>query len=152
MTLDASASLATTLANWIKYGLRSIEADQRLLRGEDVNGFHHKRRTGAKRACRLDEVYCVSCKNKHSMIDEDIAASLGAVAASCVDGMALGQRAGTQMANLGRMGCHSKAALHQSQTRDSRLMCSGSLYRDWAESHIRIRKLADLARGKGQAA
>ncbi len=59
-----------TILNWIRYGLPVIQAQKRLFHGEAVNEFHRKRRENAKIPCDDNEIYCVSCKNKHSLVIE----------------------------------------------------------------------------------
>ncbi len=59
-----------TILNWIRYGLPVIKAKKRLFHGEAVNEFHRKRRENAKIPCDDTEIYCVSCKNKHSLLIE----------------------------------------------------------------------------------
>lgn len=56
-----------TIRNWMGYGLRSIKAKSRLFLGRDLNAHHKQRQADAKRPCKLDEIYCVCCKRKHSL-------------------------------------------------------------------------------------
>ncbi|WP_269584062.1 helix-turn-helix domain-containing protein [Roseibium sp. Sym1] len=56
-----------TIRNWRRNGLRSFKANVRLFLGRDLNAFHKRRYEDAKRPCAPGEVYCVCCKQKHSL-------------------------------------------------------------------------------------
>lgn len=56
-----------TIRNWRRSGLRSFKANVRLFLGRDLNAFHRRRYEDAKRPCGAGEVYCVCCKQKHSL-------------------------------------------------------------------------------------
>lgn len=58
-----------TIRNWRRNGLRSYKANVRLFLGRDLNAFHKRRYEDAKRPCGPGEVYCVCCKQKHSLRD-----------------------------------------------------------------------------------
>lgn len=57
-----------TLRSWMSNGLEVIEAEKRLFLGRRLNEFHARRRKQAKRPCSFGEIYCVCCKQKHSLI------------------------------------------------------------------------------------
>jgi hypothetical protein len=59
-----------TVSNWIKDGLKTARATERLFRGEDLNAFHKARRNKPKLPRSLFEVNCRACKNQHSLVDE----------------------------------------------------------------------------------
>ncbi|MCV0428506.1 MAG: hypothetical protein K5905_23865 [Roseibium sp.] len=59
-----------TVLNWMKYGLKSIEAERRLFLGSDLNAFHAERKRNAKTPCGRFEIYCTACKSKHSLLVE----------------------------------------------------------------------------------
>jgi integrase len=61
----------STVYNWQKYGLASVAGSQTFFEGQALNHFHRQRKISAKRPCRFFELYCVSCKNKHSLLIED---------------------------------------------------------------------------------
>lgn len=62
-----------TLSRWVKAGLKFIEHNgERLFRGGDLNEFHRVRRQAAKRKLGEFEVYCVTCKCNHSLLDDPI--------------------------------------------------------------------------------
>ena len=51
-----------TVPNWIKHGLTVIRDGRRILvRGDELNRFHRKRRKDATRPCVGAEIYCVRC-------------------------------------------------------------------------------------------
>lgn len=54
----------------MRYGLKAIEAQKTLFRGQDLNAFHARRRKEAKVPCTFEEIYCVCCKQKHSFLIE----------------------------------------------------------------------------------
>lgn len=58
-----------TVRNWIKQGLPHIRnGKKRLFRGEDLNTFHGKGRERRKFSCRPGELFCVRCKQRHSLV------------------------------------------------------------------------------------
>jgi len=59
-----------TVRNWMRYGLKAIEAQRTLFLGQDLNEFHALRRKEAKVPCTFEEIYCVCCKQKHSFLIE----------------------------------------------------------------------------------
>lgn len=59
-----------TIRNWMRYGLKAIDAPKTLFRGLDMNEFHARRRKDAKVPCSFEEIYCVCCKRKHSFLIE----------------------------------------------------------------------------------
>lgn len=59
---------ANTVRNWRRAGLRSTKTRVRLFLGRDLNAFHKKRREDAKRPCGPNEIFCVCCKQKHSLL------------------------------------------------------------------------------------
>lgn len=61
---------SNTVGNWRNAGLPSIKASIRLFRGEELNAFHKRRKLEAKCPCTRDEIYCVCCKTKHSLLEE----------------------------------------------------------------------------------
>jgi len=58
-----------TIRNWRRNGLRSFKANVRLFLGRDLNAFHRRCIEEAKRPCAPGEVFCVCCKQKHSLLD-----------------------------------------------------------------------------------
>lgn len=60
---------ANTVRNWRRDGLKSTKARVRLFLGRDLNAFHRKRREDAKRPCGQNEIYCLCCKQKHSLLN-----------------------------------------------------------------------------------
>ncbi|MTI05506.1 hypothetical protein E1180_08245, partial [Roseibium denhamense] len=59
-----------TVRNWMRYGLKAIEAQKTLFLGQDLNEFHARRRKEVKVPCSFEEIYCVCCKQKHSFLIE----------------------------------------------------------------------------------
>jgi hypothetical protein len=59
-----------TVRNWRRNGLKSIKANLLLFLGRDLNEFHKERRRKAKQPVGDYEVFCLSCKDKHSLRDE----------------------------------------------------------------------------------
>lgn len=59
-----------TLRNWMKKGLRPIEPSGKFFLGSDLNAFHAQRRKQVKMPCGPYEVFCTSCKSKHSLLEE----------------------------------------------------------------------------------
>lgn len=59
-----------TVRNWCKYGLKAIETKKKLFRGSDLNAFHQARNKAAKAPCAAHEIFCVCCKQKHSLLIE----------------------------------------------------------------------------------
>jgi len=58
-----------TLRNWVKQGLPNLrDGKKRLFRGEDLNAFHRKGRERRKFPCQPGELYCVRCKQPHSLL------------------------------------------------------------------------------------
>jgi hypothetical protein len=58
-----------TVRNWIKQGLPYIRDGKKLLfRGEDLNTFHRKGRERRKFSCQPGELFCVRCKQRHSLV------------------------------------------------------------------------------------
>lgn len=61
-----------TLTNWVQRGLYPYQSGRRrLFKGVHLNAFHQKRNDNAKRKTALDEVYCVTCKDIHSLLGAD---------------------------------------------------------------------------------
>ena len=61
-----------TLTNWVQRGLSPYQLGRRrLFKGQHLNAFHQKRKDNAKRKTALDEVYCVTCKDIHSLLGAD---------------------------------------------------------------------------------
>lgn len=58
-----------TVRNWIRQGLVSFDAKGRLFRGAELNAFHRERQKAAKRPCSPFEIFCLCCKQKHSLLD-----------------------------------------------------------------------------------
>lgn len=58
-----------TVRNWRREGLKSTKVNLRLFLGRDLNDFHKRRREEAKRPCGPDEIYCLCCKQKHSLLE-----------------------------------------------------------------------------------
>ena len=86
-----------TVQNWRNAGLVSIEAEPRLFRGDELNAFHKRRREDAKCACDFDEIYCVGCKCKHSLLQEAYEIALRsqkhiAIVVACPDGFGMAQK------------------------------------------------------------
>lgn len=59
-----------TVSNWIRYGLPYFPTKQRLFKGEHLNAFHAARNKAARQVCAKDEIYCLCCKQKHSLLQE----------------------------------------------------------------------------------
>ena len=52
-----------TVRNWIKRGLQPCDTIRpTLILGNALNEFHAKRRNKNKRPCKLNEIYCMRCK------------------------------------------------------------------------------------------
>lgn len=52
-----------TVLNWIKQGLEVLD-DIRpiMIHGRTLNDFHQTKRLKNKKPCRMDEIYCMSCR------------------------------------------------------------------------------------------
>jgi len=61
-----------TVGNWVAAGLRYIDCEPRLFRGEDLNSFHEEMRRRRLRPLGPFEAYCVTCKLAHSFLEEDV--------------------------------------------------------------------------------
>jgi hypothetical protein len=58
-----------TVRNWVKQGLPHFrDGKKRLFRGEDLNAFHRTGRERRKFSCRPGELYCVRCRQRHSLV------------------------------------------------------------------------------------
>lgn len=52
-----------TVLNWIKQGLKTLGNKRPLLiHGTALNRFHTEKRVKNKQPCKLDEIYCMKCK------------------------------------------------------------------------------------------
>ena len=65
--VDEVASLygvdKNTVRNWIKAGLQCCDCKRpTLIMGQDLNVFHALRRSKNKRPCKLNQIYCMRCR------------------------------------------------------------------------------------------
>lgn len=81
-----------TVLNWIKQGLQPLDNKRPLfIRGTTLNEFHAKCRVKNKRPCKLNEIYCMRCKQPRTPVRDlvefkpinDKTGNLIAICSSC---------------------------------------------------------------------
>jgi len=73
-TVDEAADLygvhKNTVRHWIEQGLVICGINRpTLIRGHDLNDFHAKRRVKNKSPCKMDEIYCLKCRQPQKPIN-----------------------------------------------------------------------------------
>lgn len=58
-----------TVLNWLLSGLEQEAGGRLLISGQALNAFHRNKNRSATIPCDISEIYCVSCKGKHSVYE-----------------------------------------------------------------------------------
>lgn len=78
-----------TVRNWIKAGLPTCDAIRPILiLGKDLRFFLQERRAKQRKKCRIDEIFCLRCKEPRRLVDglveyQQLTSSRGCLSSLC---------------------------------------------------------------------